>query len=617
MVLADPSQLTRYVDQDGKLTPEGWLWFRSLVDYVRSLTGLETVEFASRDEFVTAVGDSFEPPIGTTASDGQVTYIYDGGTSIADLPGWAPFGDVYVDHFGAVGDYTSAADTGTDDRAAIQAAIDYLNARSGSSGGTLHYRRSHLVMGTVVLKGGVTLRGQGTLGGIQQVGAPEWPDPYPLAPGIIGGHTSGPVILCGVSDCGVSDAYIGATAARWGASISTGDQNTNCGVLIESPTSGTPVVRTSCTNVMVRNQPADGIAVVGVAATTLLDRCVLINNERHGLLINSGTMTGRTTPAAPGIVNVHVPRVVNSGGHAICVGDNAGVGFLPPYRVWIVNAETFRSGHNPGHLINSASVYARGQDIAFISCAFGATSGFSSGDAAASLDYSIAVSGWDIRLEACRYIEYVDAPLLVFFTAGIACRGIIVEGGNPQTTETPPEYFLDLTASSVDGLWVRGVFGDFTGDILDASSLTDDHQNVIYYQAGVEQRWNVKSSELVSDVIRAREVTIADDSVYEIEFTGTSCSGVLEFNSGSGASGAYGRVRFRVGSSAYCRVVESDAVTVNVGTTTLTGTTGADAAFNVAATSGNKLMLENRTGASQSLTLTLTSIRTSAGHPID
>jgi hypothetical protein len=36
-MIADPPQLTKYVTQDGRLTPEGWLWLQSLVAYIRAL----------------------------------------------------------------------------------------------------------------------------------------------------------------------------------------------------------------------------------------------------------------------------------------------------------------------------------------------------------------------------------------------------------------------------------------------------------------------------------------------------------------------------------------------------------------------------------------------------
>lgn len=35
--MTDPNQLTRYVDQEGRLTKEGWLWLQQLVAYARSL----------------------------------------------------------------------------------------------------------------------------------------------------------------------------------------------------------------------------------------------------------------------------------------------------------------------------------------------------------------------------------------------------------------------------------------------------------------------------------------------------------------------------------------------------------------------------------------------------
>jgi hypothetical protein len=45
MAIADPSQLTRYFTAEGRLTPEGWLWLQSLIDYIRALEArIETLE---------------------------------------------------------------------------------------------------------------------------------------------------------------------------------------------------------------------------------------------------------------------------------------------------------------------------------------------------------------------------------------------------------------------------------------------------------------------------------------------------------------------------------------------------------------------------------------------
>ena len=602
----------QFFAQPGKYTIQGARGGSVTQTWTVDLSSPTGKQYPTRAEFVADVAAGYAPAEGTVATADGLSYARSAGASVLPgLPGWLSFGRVYVDHFGAVGDYSSDTDTGTDDLPAIQAGIDYLHDRRG---GVLHYRRDHLVNGTIVLKEGVTIKGQGSMGANRQVGAPSWPDSWPLAPGIIGSHTAGPVVLFGESDCVLEDCYIGATEARYNAAVTTGDQNTNCGVLMEGIAGGAPVTRPICRSVLVRNQPADGFAIVNKMTSVLLDQCVAVNCERHSYLVNSGTLTGSSAPDMPGIIRILGCRGVNSGGHGVCIGDT-GVGPFA-YRVQIENIECFRAARNAEHTYISAQHFLRGQDIVVRSSAGGGTSGFSGAEP--TLDYSYAISGWNIRLEANRYIRYTTAAVNLFSMAGFANRGIIIEGATPSTAADNPDYFLDITAGGVDGLFVKGVRGDFNVSTINPAQLGSNHRNVIVDQGNMlgELRWNVPVDSMVSDSFSSRGFIIGDDAVEEIEFEGTSCYGVAEFTSASGASGAYGRVRFRVGDFSYCRLVDSDGATVNTGTAELSGTTGADGAFNVAATSGNKLQFENRLGSSQNIVITLTTVNTSSGRPV-
>lgn len=75
---------------------------------------------------MTARGET--PPDGTVWSDGTVSYVYDGTTTaISDMSGWAPFGDVYPDHF----DENTTPGT-TDMSAAVQDFISYHVANGTS-----------------------------------------------------------------------------------------------------------------------------------------------------------------------------------------------------------------------------------------------------------------------------------------------------------------------------------------------------------------------------------------------------------------------------------------------------------------------------------------------------
>lgn len=82
--------------------------------------------FATRAALVAYWSDGKDPD-GTILSDGTVQYVANAGaTSISDLAGLLPFGDVSPEHFGA-----NTTPGTTDMTTAIQAAVDYVKADNG------------------------------------------------------------------------------------------------------------------------------------------------------------------------------------------------------------------------------------------------------------------------------------------------------------------------------------------------------------------------------------------------------------------------------------------------------------------------------------------------------
>jgi hypothetical protein len=84
--------------------------------------------FKTRADFVTAVSGGFDAEDGAIAFAGGVSYVASSGvTTISDLAGWVPYGDVYPDHFAE-----NVTPGTTDMTAAIQAMHDaygYLRFR--------------------------------------------------------------------------------------------------------------------------------------------------------------------------------------------------------------------------------------------------------------------------------------------------------------------------------------------------------------------------------------------------------------------------------------------------------------------------------------------------------
>lgn len=89
-----------------------------------------TDSYDTRAAFVSDVADGFWDD----ASDGTIVYADGlaykrsaGATALTGLPDWVPSGDAEWGHFGALGDCT-AVGSGTDDTAAIQAALTWVSA---------------------------------------------------------------------------------------------------------------------------------------------------------------------------------------------------------------------------------------------------------------------------------------------------------------------------------------------------------------------------------------------------------------------------------------------------------------------------------------------------------
>lgn len=91
--------------------------------------------YDTRADFVSAVGGLSVPDGGIIFADGLQYKASSGATDISDLPGFLPNGDVFVEHFGAVGDATRPSVSsptnpigGTDDTSAFEACRDYIQS---------------------------------------------------------------------------------------------------------------------------------------------------------------------------------------------------------------------------------------------------------------------------------------------------------------------------------------------------------------------------------------------------------------------------------------------------------------------------------------------------------
>jgi hypothetical protein len=375
-----------------------------------------------------------------------------GATAIPDISGWLPDGDVYPDHFGAVGNYNPGTDTGTNDITSFNAAVDYLSSISSSKlrGGRLYINKKYLINSRLELKRGVELYAKQTvIGASNQTAGSAWPPATSTGPAIVGSHLQGPVILIGFSDSGIVNVEVASTQTRKNAAISSGGQNLNCGILIEPPDSaGQILLRAWVTNCLAKDQPADGIVIQGEIANVTLSYNVSLNNSRHGIACDWGDFGGRTNKSRPGIISLTGNRQINSGGHHIAIG-HPNNGASTPYRVSIYECEGFRAGNNPGFLLQNAGCCLIGTDLTVINTAMSGTSGTSGNTA--TLHHAFAIAGRAISFIACRYIQYTQEPVLIFGQSGLANRGFTFTGATPSTNaSTIPNNFFKFTSSVTD-----------------------------------------------------------------------------------------------------------------------------------------------------------------------
>ncbi|CAB4125025.1 hypothetical protein UFOVP59_68 [uncultured Caudovirales phage] len=125
----------------------------------------------------------------------------------------------------------------------------------------------------------------------------------------------------------------------------------------------------------------------------------------------------------------------------------------------------------------------------------------------------------------------------------------------------------------------------------------------------------VTAGKIQSKNLSGYRFSIAADAVATISLggvTATSATGIMQVAGSVSARGA-AEVHFRVGASAFVTNRLSSGVTVGVGTTALTGTTGTAGQLNIAATTGGLIYIENRTGATGTYTVTFTSVDTTSG----
>ncbi len=168
-------------------------------------------------------------------------------------------------------------------------------------------------------------------------------------------------------------------------------------------------------NVRVTNQPDHGIVVAGSYSATLLSGFQIDHCGGHGLVIDNGSLIGRSVLYRPGGVKAMLGVIHDNGGYAVkCGDDNGTVNY--PYRCRFENIDTYRNNLGGEH-----AWWLYGINCKIVECGLGG-------------DHTVAgayVAGRSIKLENNRYIKCRQSlggiEIGNVGADGIATRGIDVD----------------------------------------------------------------------------------------------------------------------------------------------------------------------------------------------
>lgn len=271
---------------------------------------------------------------------------------------WYENGESYVDvtWCGAVADWNSGAQTGTDNAAAIEAAYD-------------------LALNVFVPSGSYRVASQldfDRTAGAKIIGEDRNTTAF------VATATSGCAVYLAGRLWTFTDLSVYAGDARWAET----DYDEH-GICVGSAADGDSASAATHTQsymarVNVYNQPGDGIHWIGTSSNSVIEQVQVSGNKRNGMMLS-----GDTSGARFGIMNINNISAKDNGGYAIALGiDHASAGTPSTgYRVQIDNPELGNNAWNYSALATAfghaqyenASVYLRCQQCSIANGGIGDT----------------------------------------------------------------------------------------------------------------------------------------------------------------------------------------------------------------------------------------------------
>lgn len=410
-------------------------------------------------------------------------------------------------------------------------------------------------------------------------------------------HTSGPVFRISNMGNTLADLVVDANAAR-----SAGAKSTNFGIHIEGDdTASGSAARTMLMNVQVTKQPHHGIVMVGTVVNSILYGVDVDNCKGHGLYADGGTLTSRTNKQRPGQVNVYSFRSSRNDGHSVKIGNIGATALEIPYRFLFDNMEAFYNLLDQTTYTTLYDAYIFGENHKMVGCAH---SGIQL--SAEGAKGGLHISGTNHVVEIPRflncepYVTYIADSGGSITTTDIEIILPFITHSTAASNYYNPAIYVESTCRNI-----KVESGTRVGTVQTLISTSSDN---LEYKFKTEKVF--KGKQIAT--FKSGSASPADDSVFYIEFNGSATAGVLEY-SGTTASAGAGRIYFRCGDgSAHISqtVTGSGGPTCVLATsgTAPTGTTGTDVRLNITAmNNANRIYFENRTGATRTYQLTLTS----------
>jgi hypothetical protein len=469
--------------------------------------------------------------------------------------------------------------------------IDYFDEAAeeiGSRGGVIEIPADSFQLSRtwVIANRGVRVIGEGANGTDSITGASR----------IIGTHNLGPVVRVKNSDISLRDLIVSASSGRTAGAATSGAElcvgvHVEC---VDVAGGNGQSQRVRMYNVTARDQPNHGIIHIGENAGSVYSDCTTNDNAGHGLVFDRGVLTNRTNKGTPGLVNVIMHKSFDCGGHGFVAGHPDDTD-LSSYRMHIVNLEIFRCATDAAVRYTDSAAWIWGDNAYIMTSAFG-------GDAT---EYcrGLVIGGRGNRVLGCRYINLSRPAHVAYNVANAPTRDIVFDGMEVRSelgTIYDPAVTHDAGVTNLHVKTHTNVRASGSNNVVrpmvpDCDGYRSEDANGVVWDQKIEARAFNSSP----------QITIADDAVETLQFSGNQCAGMLTICATT-KNAEYGTVWFRVGTSPDTGLL-ANSTNFAVTTGVLTGTTGVNGNLTISAHTDGKLYIENRTGGSRSYIITLTS----------